>query len=152
MGEAKLCATSMDTGVESTVTSDRRDEQYREAVGALAYLMIGTPPDIACSVVIFCKYVQSPGMIHWNAVKRLLRYVVQTKNLGLCHGGIHSSLIPIVYVGADWAGYQKTRQSMGSYIVIMGGAAISCFSRQKEVVALLSTESEYISLCAGVKE
>ena len=57
-----------------------------------------------------------------------------------------------VYVDADWAGDQQTRRSMSGYAALMSGSLVAWGARQQEVVALSSSESEYISLCSGTKE
>lgn len=41
---------------------------------------------------------------------------------------------------------------MSGFIISMRGAAVSWCARQQEVVALSSTEAEFISLCSCVKE
>lgn len=58
---------------------------------------------------------------------------------------------PVVYVDEDWAGDCKTRWSISGCDVMMGGAAVSPYARQK-VVALLSTKAECLSLPSGMKE
>lgn len=57
-----------------------------------------------------------------------------------------------MYVDADWAGDHGTRKLTSSFVVMMGGAAVSWYACQQEVVALSSTEAEYIAMCAGVQE
>lgn len=58
----------------------------------------------------------------------------------------------VVYVDADWAGDREMRRSMSGCVVMIGSAAVSWYARQQEVVALSSTEAEYISLCSGIKK
>ena len=125
---------------------------YREAIGSLMYLMVGTRPDIAFSVSRLARYVEHPTAAHWSAVKRIIRYVKETKHLGIVYGGQNCGLEPLAYVDADWAGDKETRKSYGGYVFLMGGGAVSWRSQQQEVVALSSTEAEYISLCSVIKE
>ena len=56
---------------------------YREAIGALLYLSIRTRPDIAVAVGTLAKHVQEPRSLHWEGVKRILRYLQGTKNKAL---------------------------------------------------------------------
>ena len=153
MSSAKGCATPMETGINLTKIDDEPcGEKYRAVIGALMYLMVGTRPDIAFAVCTLAKHVETPRAGHWKALQRVMRYLVQTKDLGLCFGGQDTQAAPYVYVDADWAGDHGTRKSMSGCIVMMGGAAVTWYARQQEVVALSSTEAEYIAMCAGVKE
>ena len=48
---------------------------YREAVGSLMYLMIGSRPDIAYVVSNVSRFMEYPGQQHWNSVKYIFRYL-----------------------------------------------------------------------------
>jgi hypothetical protein len=56
------------------------------------------------------------------------------------------------YSDADYAGDSATRHSHSGYVFCINGAAVSWKSQRQPVVALSTTESEYISLCKGVQE
>jgi hypothetical protein len=64
-----------------------RDVPYREAVGSLMYVSLGTRPDITYAVSIISKFNQNPGRTHWNAVKCVFAYLAGTKDLRLTFGG-----------------------------------------------------------------
>ena len=48
-----------------------KNKPYREAVGTLMYASLGTRPDIAYAVGILSKFNEKPGLVHWNALKRV---------------------------------------------------------------------------------
>ena len=48
---------------------------YRNAVGWIMYLMIGTRPDLAAAVDILRQFASDPCPTHWQALKRVFRYV-----------------------------------------------------------------------------
>ncbi|CAI7838755.1 unnamed protein product [Closterium sp. NIES-53] len=58
---------------------------YPELVGCLMYLMTCTRPDLAYPLSLFARYV-APGRhrkVHWDAAKRVLRYLCSTSGMGL---------------------------------------------------------------------
>ena len=60
------------TGYEATNTFRT---QYQSAGGSLMYAMLGTRPDTACSVSVVSRYASNPDPGHWQAVKRIFRYL-----------------------------------------------------------------------------
>ena len=48
---------------------------YASAVGSLMYAQVCTRPDIAFIVGMLGRYLSNPGMDHWKAVKRVMRYL-----------------------------------------------------------------------------
>ncbi|CAI7846164.1 unnamed protein product [Closterium sp. NIES-53] len=62
---------------------------YPELVGCLMYLMTCTRPDLAYPLSLLARYV-APGRhrkVHWDAAKRVLRYLCSTSSMGLVLGG-----------------------------------------------------------------
>ncbi|CAI7884571.1 unnamed protein product [Closterium sp. NIES-54] len=62
---------------------------YPELVGCLMYLMTCTRPDLAYPLSLLARYV-APGRhrkVHWDAAKRVLRYLCSTSGMGLVLGG-----------------------------------------------------------------
>jgi hypothetical protein len=55
---------------------------YRSIVGGLQYLTL-TRPDISFSVNKICQFLQALTTVHLTVVKRILRYVRGTADLGL---------------------------------------------------------------------
>lgn len=53
---------------------------FREAVGSLMYLVTGSRPDIAYAVGVVSRYLENPLEIHWNAIKRIFRYLKGTSS------------------------------------------------------------------------
>ncbi|CAI7930734.1 unnamed protein product [Closterium sp. NIES-54] len=64
-------------------------DPYPELVGCLMYLMTCTRPDLAYPLSLLARYV-APGRhrnVHWDAAKKVLRYLCSTSGLGLVLGG-----------------------------------------------------------------
>jgi len=60
---------------------------YASAVGSLMYAMLCTWPDICFAISLVSRYQSNPGQAHWQAVKRIMRYLRGTTNLVLCYQG-----------------------------------------------------------------
>ncbi|GAA0157982.1 transmembrane signal receptor [Lithospermum erythrorhizon] len=123
---------------------------YRSTVGALQYLTI-TRPDIAFAVNKACQFMQSPSILHWQFVKRILRYLKGSVQHGILIQP-SSSFELKAYTDADWAGCPDTRRSTSGFVIFMGNSLISWSSRKQKVVARSSTEAEYRSLALCTAE
>jgi len=123
---------------------------YASAVGSLMYAMVCTRPDIAHAVGVISRYMSHPRLEHWNAVKWILRYLRGTSNKHLCFGG--SNTVLAGYVDSDLAGDIDTRRSTTGYVFTVGGTAVSWISRLQKVVALSTTEAEYVAATEASKE
>lgn len=80
MSNAKGVDTPMTSGQRLTthVSELVKDIQfYRSIVGALQYITI-IEPDLTSSVNKVCQFIQNPLETHWQAVKRILRYLAGT--------------------------------------------------------------------------
>src|SRR5271168_4879630 len=80
---------------------------YREAVGSLMYAAMGTRPDIAFATSTVAQFSENPGWPHWEAVKRIFRYLLGTKKLELVYCGERRGLEG--YVDADGASQEHRR-------------------------------------------
>ena len=146
-----------------------RKKPFRSLVGALLYLR-HTRPDVANATRELTKFVQDPGIKHWKAGQRILRYLKGTVDLKLKYrrNQPKAELVGAVdaeyrrsqpkaelvgAVDADWANDQDNRRSITGYTFsLSGGAAVTWSSRQQDTVAGSSTEAEYIAANSAVKE
>jgi hypothetical protein len=76
---------------------------FREAVGSLLYLSNHTSPDTSFAVGILGRATAAPSAHDVVAVKRLLRYLSETRGYGLLLGETGESTL-IAYSDADWGG------------------------------------------------
>ena len=144
-------------------TISMRTVPYREVIGCLLWLSLGTRPDITYAVSQVAKFSANPGQVHWKAVKRILRYLHGTRNMGLIFRNLsptsqhifpHSitSLIPVGFVDADYARDISTRRSCTGFVFFLAEAPISWQTRQQPSVALSTMESEFMAACAAAQE
>jgi hypothetical protein len=68
----------------------------------------------------------NPGREHWNAVKRILRYIKGTSDVALCFGG--SEFVVRGYVDSDFAGDLDRRKSTSGYVFTLAGGAVNWLS------------------------
>ncbi|PKU73278.1 putative mitochondrial protein [Dendrobium catenatum] len=93
------------TSVKAVCSSDSSEftnpTLYRQLVGALQYLTL-TRPDITYAVNKACQHMHKPTDQHFDALKRILRYLRGTIHYGLPITG--SSMTLRSYADSDWAG------------------------------------------------
>ncbi|GKV09943.1 hypothetical protein SLEP1_g21378 [Rubroshorea leprosula] len=85
MSDCKSVATPLDSRKKLVLNDGPRHSDpsgYRSIVGALQYLTF-THPDIAFSIQQVSQYMHSPTVYHFQAVKRILRYLKGTLHYGL---------------------------------------------------------------------
>jgi transposase InsO family protein len=120
---------------------------YAQLIGSLMYLALATRPDIAYAVNRLAQFTSNPQAVHWTAVKRIFRYLKQTKNSKLTYGGKDAEINNIdlnFFCDADW-GNGSDRKSINGYVVIIAGGAVAWSSKKQQTVALSTAEAEYIA-------
>ena len=123
--------------------------EYQSEVGDVMLAMLGTRPDLAFTVSALSKYNSCPITAHHSAMGQVLRYLQAMKNTGILYKGefkTSAMLEPICYTDSDWAGDRDKRRSTGSFVVVLGGGAVSWKTQKQDIVALSTTQVEYIAL------
>ena len=157
MSDCYPSKTPCDVSLSNTSHFDSAEltdaKKYREMVGSLIYIMIGTRPDLSYVVTKLSQYMSQPNVAHFNAAKRVLKYLKGTADYSL---KFHRSDDPILLLGfsdSDW-GNSEDRKSITGYCFKLqnSGPLISWKSKKQSVVALSSCEAEYIALTHTVQE
>ena len=115
------------------------------------YLMVDTRPDLAAAVGVLSQFAADPCPTHWQALKRIFRYIQGTRTHGIefqtaSHDGLQG------FSDADWAGDTVSRRSTSGYAFMMSGGCIIWKSKKQRTVALSSTEAEYMALSEATQE
>jgi hypothetical protein len=126
-----------------------KNAPYREAIGSLMYAAVATRPDIAFAVSYLSQFLDNPGDAHWEAAKRVLRYLSGTKTYQLTYGGERHDLEG--YTDADGA-TQDHRRAISGYAFLIDGGAVSWSSKKQELVTLSTAEAEYVAATHAAKE
>ncbi|CAM8934441.1 unnamed protein product [Rhodiola kirilowii] len=122
------------------------------AVGSVMYAMLCTRPDLDFSISVLTRFMSNPGENHWLGMKYLLRYLSSTANLGLVYADFDSKHDIVGYVDSDYASNKDNRKSTTFFFFTWDENCISWKSQLQSIVALSSTEAEYISATEAVKE
>ena len=153
--EPNITLSSSDCLTETSSDADKelmRGVDYRQAVGCLLWIANGTRPDISYAVSQVSRFLEHPGPKHWQAVKRIVRYLVGTADLKIRYSqsaegphvtqGYFSGKLPstiAAYVDADYASCKETRRSVTGYVFMLAGVPVSWNSRKQPSVALSTT-------------
>lgn len=124
--------------------------EYRRLIGSLMYLAVGTRPDLALTLSKLSRVLANPTATHMRVAKRVLRYLRGTLNLGLVYRKTNMQHNVLVgYADADWAGCVDTRRSTTGWFFRLNGGPVSWLSKLQSLVALSTTEAEYVALCSA---
>ena len=117
---------------------------YSSAIESFMYAQVCTRPDIAFIVGMLGRYLSNPGMDHWKAAKRVIRYLQRTKEYMLTYR--RSDQLEIIgYSDSDFAGCQDSRRSTSGYIYLLAGGAISWRSAKQTLVASSTMAAEFVA-------
>uniref|UniRef100_A0A2N9EPJ3 CCHC-type domain-containing protein n=1 Tax=Fagus sylvatica TaxID=28930 RepID=A0A2N9EPJ3_FAGSY len=125
---------------------------YASAVGCLMYAMVCTRPDLAHAVSTVSRYMANPGREHWNAVKWISRYLKGTAEHGILFSRQPVTNSVVEYVDADYAGEVDDRRSTTGYVFTLSGGPICWKSTLQSIVAMSTTEAEYMAVAEAAKE
>ncbi|CAH9134814.1 unnamed protein product [Cuscuta epithymum] len=141
---AKEVATPMSSSSPPLLTDGQHAadaSNYRKALGLLQYLAF-TRPDISFAVNRLSQFMHAPTNMHFQGVKRILRYLKGTINYGLFIKRC-ASLPLTAFSDSDWGGINDGGKSTTGYALYLGSNIISWKSAKQKTVARSSTEAEF---------
>ena len=110
---------------------------YHFMIGSLLYLC-ASRPDIMLSVCMCARFQANPKECHLVAVKRILRYLVHTSNLGLWYPKGSR-------LDSDYAGCKVDQKSTSGTCQFFGRSLVSWSSKKQNCVALSTAKAEYVA-------
>ncbi|KAL0310349.1 UNVERIFIED_CONTAM: Retrovirus-related Pol polyprotein from transposon TNT 1-94 [Sesamum calycinum] len=125
---------------------------YSNAIDSIMFLMVCTRPDIAYAISCLSRYMSNAGPPHWEALKWLLRYLNGSADLGIMFSKCSKGVDLTGYVDSNYANDRDSRRSTTSYIFTLCGSCITWKSQLQQIVALSTTEVEYIAATEAFKE
>jgi hypothetical protein len=117
---------------------------YASVVGSLMYAQVCTRPDIAFAVGMLGRYQNDPGMDHWKAAKKVLRYLQGTKDYMLTYKR-SNNLEVIGYSDSDFSGCVDSKKSTSGYIFMLAGGPISWKSAKQSLRASSTMQAEFVA-------
>lgn len=102
--------------------------KYRRLIGSLQYLQF-TRLDIAYAVNKLSQFMHMPTEDHWQAAKRILRYLAGTPTHGIFFSAANK-LVLHAYSDADWGGDSDDYISTNAYVLYLGQHPISWSSKK----------------------
>ena len=149
MEQCKAVKTPMST-VPSIVDSSEADRKlFQEIIGSLLFLSTRTRPDISSAVGLLCRHVSNPQHCHLITAKRILRYLRGSTDFVLRLYSSPGSLQ--AYADADWGNDRSDRKSTSGIVLQIGNSSVLWKSRKQPVVALSTSEAEFISASEACK-
>jgi hypothetical protein len=122
---------------------------YISAVESLMYAQVCTRPDLAFVIGMLGRYQKSPGISHWNGIKKVLRYIQDTKGLMLSYER-SDSLEIVGYSNSDFAGCLDTDISTSGYVFKLTGGAISWSSSKQTIMTSSTMYVEFVACYEAV--
>jgi hypothetical protein len=128
-------------------------------IGKLNYLEQSTCPDISYAVHQCAHFSAAPMKEHGQAVTWIGQYLLATRDKGLILRPTNASFD--CYVDADFSGNwdkdnatndSDTACSRSGYVALYNGCPVFWKSKLQTMIALSSTESEYISLSSATRK
>ncbi|GJT75471.1 putative RNA-directed DNA polymerase [Tanacetum coccineum] len=126
---------------------------YASAVGSIMYAVRCTRPDVAFAQNLTSRFQQNPGELHWTAVKNILKYLRNTKDMFLVYGGNPSTELRVeCYCDAGFETDRDDTKSQTGYVFVLNGGAVDWKSSKQSTTAMSATESEYIAASEAAME
>ncbi|GJZ47240.1 retrotransposon protein, putative, ty1-copia subclass [Tanacetum coccineum] len=126
---------------------------YASAVGSIMYAVRCTRPDVAFAQNLTSRFQQNPGELHWTAVKNILKYLRNTKDMFLVYGGNPSTELRVeCYCDAGFETDRDDTKSQTGYVFVLNGGAVDWKSSKQSTIAMSATESEYIAASEAAME
>ncbi|GJY18532.1 retrotransposon protein, putative, ty1-copia subclass, partial [Tanacetum coccineum] len=95
----------------------------------------------------------NPGELHWTAVKNILKYLRNTKDMFLVYGGNPSTELRVeCYCDAGFETDRDDTKSQTGYVFVLNGGAVDWKSSKQSTTAMSATESEYIAASEAAME
>jgi hypothetical protein len=149
----------LDPNIKLVVNPDgnelNQSNSYACLLGELQFIANLTCPDISFAVNRLGVFTANPSLQHHSVLKRVLRYLVGMKTLGITYRKTEdNNRLKCLFYGYVDASHtsEEDMKSITGYVFLVGGGAVTWESKKQTIITLSTTEAEYIALSeAGCK-
>ena len=133
---------------------------YASIFGCLNYLANNSRPDIQFAVHQCARYTHSPKKSHSQALKRIVRYLIGTRDKGLVLSPTKEITLDM-YADADFAGMWNSNateqdpvrvKSRSGHVILLGNCPLLWSSKLQTEIACSTLEAEFIALSSAMRD
>nr|GFA52326.1 retrotransposon protein, putative, Ty1-copia subclass [Tanacetum cinerariifolium] len=126
---------------------------YALAVGSIMYDVRCTRPNVVCAQNLVSRYQLNLGKLHWVAVKHILKYLRNTRDVFLVYGGKPDTELDVTsFCDASWQCDKDDTKSQTGYVFVINGGAVDWKSKKQTTIALHSAQPEYVATSEAAME
>ena len=133
ISSGRSVTSPMDPSIDLRIAMDIDDTidiPYTSLIVSINYCAISTCPDIVYATNKCAQFTSRPTLVHWEAAKRIVRYLLHTKEYGITYTqggkGIEGYAHNLAgYTDADYASDVNDRKSTTGWIFTFNGSPIS---------------------------
>ena len=134
----------------STTEDETINIPYASLIGSINYCSIFTRPDISYATNKCAQFTSKPTSEHWEAAKRIVRYLVHTKNYGIKYKSKGLGLEGFVhnlagFTDADFVGDVNDQKSTSGWLFTYNNTPISWNSKKQHIVTRSTMEAELVA-------
>nr|GFB25171.1 retrotransposon protein, putative, Ty1-copia subclass [Tanacetum cinerariifolium] len=126
---------------------------YASAVGSIMYAVRCTRPDVAFAQNLVSRYQQNPGKLHLVAVKHILKYLRNTRDMFLMYAGKPNTELDVTsFCDTSWQCDKRDTKSQMGYVFVVNGGAVDWKSKKQTTIAMHSAQAEYVAASEAAME
>nr|GFC41243.1 retrotransposon protein, putative, Ty1-copia subclass [Tanacetum cinerariifolium] len=110
------------------------------------YAVRCTRPDVTFSQNLVSRYQHNPGKLQWVAVKHILKYLRNTRDMFLVYGDKPDTVLDVIgFCDASWQCDKDYTKSHMGYVFVVNGGAVDWKSKKQTTIAMHSAQAEYVA-------
>ncbi len=125
-------------------------KQFQILLDELMHLMIQIRFDLTYSISRLAQFMSNSTDDHWTTLKRMLRYLNETRDLDILYKKTFESLTLKTWTNSSWDENSNDSQSTHDHLLFMRDESIEWKSSNQTSMILSSIEIEYMSQVSAI--